>query len=222
MRPVRIWIGLVLLAAGTLGLLDAAGVIEAWAGVGRWWPVAVIGLGIAAMLAQRHVSLGPVVVTAIGLLLLAGQQGWGLEGYVGPALLIVVGAAVLGGRMRVRRAVPAGAAAGSTLALFGGSTVQDRSEHFRHADVSAVFGGATLDLREAHLDDGASVDAFAMFGGVDVLVPKGWRVALSGLPIFGGYEDKTTGNGALPADAPQLTVNATAMFGGVSVAHEHK
>jgi hypothetical protein len=50
----------------------------------------------------------------------------------------------------------------------------------RHADASAIFGGATLDLREAH------IDAFALFGGVDVLVLEGWRASVSGLPFMGG------------------------------------
>jgi len=86
--------------------------------------------------------------------------------------------------------------------------------------VSAVFGGATLDMREARLDPGATVDALALFGGVDVIVPTGWRVDLGGLPIFGGYDDKTTGDGDLPPDAPVLRVAATAIFGGVDVKNE--
>ena len=36
-------------------------------------------------------------------------------------------------------------------------------------------------------------------------------------PVFGGYEDKTAGNGDVPADAPLLKVGATAIFGGVDV-----
>jgi hypothetical protein len=52
---------------------------------------------------------------------------------------------------------------------------------------------------------------------VDVIVPEGWRVQLGGLPIFGGYEDKTHKFGALAVDAPVLKVGATAIFGGVTV-----
>lgn len=61
------------------------------------------------------------------------------------------------------------------------------------------------------------MDALALFGGVDVIVPPGWRVELGGLPVFGGYEDKTSGDGDVPADAPVLKVAATAIFGGVDV-----
>ena len=111
---------------------------------------------------------------------------------------------------------------GSPVAIFGGSTIKDRSAHLTHAEATALFGGATLDLREAHIDDEATVDATAIFGAVDVLVPKGWRVSLGGLPIFGGYDNKTGGNGSLPENAPRLNVRATAIFGGVDVAHESK
>jgi predicted membrane protein len=100
--------------------------------------------------------------------------------------------------------------------MFGATKIKDRSEHLKHADVSAIFGGATLDLREAHIDEEATVDALALFGGVDVLVPQGWRVALGGTPILGGCEDKTEAV-ELASDAPVLNVNATAIFGGVGV-----
>lgn len=211
---VRAWIGIVLVALGVFGLLDAAGVLDAGVTIGRWWPVAVVGLGVAAVVAQRRLSVGPVVVTVVGLVLLASRQGWLVSSLIGPLVLVAVGLAVMAGIVRARRAD------GPALAVLGGSTTVNRAEHLRHAEVSAVFGGATLDLRQAHIDGRASVDALALFGGVDVLVPKGWRVSLRGLPIFGGYDDKTVDQPDLPEDAPVLTVNATAVFGGVGVANE--
>lgn len=213
MQPVRMWMGLVLIGLGGVGLLGATGVLDAAAVTAQWWPLAVIGLGLAAAVAQRALATGPVVVTAIGVALLAGAQDWAVQEVVWPALLIVVGLLVLSGLAR-RRAPSDESAA---LAILGGSTVRSTSEHFDHAEVSAVFGGATLDLRGAHIDQHARVDALALFGGVDVVVPHGWRIVLRGLPIFGGYEDRTRPDGTLPADAPVLTVNATAVFGGVSV-----
>lgn len=85
--------------------------------------------------------------------------------------------------------------------------------------MTAVLGGATLDLSEAHVEPDARVEAFALFGGVDVVVPEGCRVQLAGLPVFGGYEDKTRGHGPLDRDAPVLHVDATAIFGGIEVKH---
>ena len=215
MKPIRVWIGAVFLTLGVLGILDATGTLESTKAIEEWWPLAVVGLGLIGMFVDRKVSLGPGIVTVIGLLLLADQQGWAQEDLFGPALLIVIGLVVLSGLRHRRKAEEAHGE--DSLAMFGATKIKDRSEHFTHADVSAVFGGATLDLREAHVDHEASVDALALFGGVDVLVPKGWRVSLGGTPILGGCEDKTEGDGELPADAPVLNVHATAIFGGVDV-----
>jgi hypothetical protein len=189
--------------------------LESTQAVNEWWPLAVVGLGLVGMYADRRISLGPSIVVLIGLVLLAGQQGWTDEDLFGPMLLTGIGLVVLSGLWRQRRTQEVHRE--DSLVMFGATKIKDRSEHFTHADVSAVFGGATLDLRQAHVDHEASVDALAVFGGVDVLVPKGWRVALGGTPILGGYEDKTDGDGELPADAPLLNVHATAIFGGVDV-----
>lgn len=214
MKPIRLWIGLVLLALGVFGILDAAGALDASRTIDRWWPVAIIGLGLIGMAVERRIGLGPGIVTVIGLLLLADQQEWTDEDLIGPILLIVIGLVVLSGLWR-RRAEGAGRE--NSVVMFGATKIRERSEHFTHADVSAIFGGATLDLREAHLEGEASVDALAMFGGVDVLVPEGWRIALDGTPIFGGCEDKTEGDGHPGPDAPLLRVHATAIMGGVDV-----
>ena len=109
---------------------------------------------------------------------------------------------------------------GSSVALFGETRTKDISQHLTRADATAVFGAVTLDLREAHIDDEATVDTVAVFGGVEVLVPKRWRLALSGKPIFGGFDDRTRGDKVLPADAPILKVHGLAVFGGVVVANE--
>lgn len=215
MKPIRIWIGVVFLTLGVLGILDATGALESTQLIDDWWPIAVIGLGAIGMVAERRISLGPSIVVMIGLLLLAGQQGWADEDPFGPAILVAIGLVVLSGLWSRGRERTADGE--NSLVMFGATKIKDRSEHFDHADVSAVFGGATLDLRQAHVDRDASVDALALFGGVDVVVPEGWRVAIEGTPIFGGFEDKTKGEPELPADAPVLNVHATAIFGGVDV-----
>jgi hypothetical protein len=216
MKPFRLWIGLVLVALGVFGILDATGTLEWSRTVEEWWPIAIIGLGLIAMVVERRVGLGPAIIVGIGVLLLADQQQWTDEDVFGPVVLILIGLVVLSGVWR-HRVTEADGHRDNTVVMFGGTKVKDRSEHFTHADVSAIFGGATLDLREAHIDREASVDALALFGGVDVLVPPGWRVAVAGTPILGGLEDKTEHDGEPPADAPVLKVNGTAIFGGVDV-----
>ena len=215
---VRLWLGGVLVAVGGLWLLDAADVLDASAVVDGWWPLAVIALAVVAAVTQRRVGPGPLVVLVIGVALLVDQLAEvDVDAFLWPLLAIGVGGWLLLTLGRRRPATPSETAHGSTFALFGGSETRNRSPHFAHADVAAVMGGATLDLREAHVEPGARVDALALFGGVDVIVPEGTRVNLHGLPIFGGFGDKTVTDGVLSADAPTVDVSATAIFGGVEV-----
>ncbi|HEX6263515.1 MAG TPA: LiaF domain-containing protein [Actinomycetota bacterium] len=220
MRPIRLWIGAALVVLGVLAVLDATGVLESTGVVERWWPIAVIGTGVLGMVLRRRLTLGMLVITAIGFALLADAQDWTTEDVLGPALLVIIGLAVLAPFWSRGRTTASDTEGESPFALFGAAKVKDHSEHLQHAEASALFGGATLDLREAHIEDEATVEATAIFGGVDVLVPRDVRVSLGGLPIFGGLEDKTTGDGELPEDAPHLNVRAMAIFGGVDVAHE--
>lgn len=216
MKPVRLWVGLVLVALGVFGILDAVDVLHAGPVIADWWPVAVVVLGVIAMATQRRVSLGPVVIVVLGLVLLAGTLDWTTGDLLVPTVLAGVGIAVLVG-LRKHHGTR------TPIAVFGGATTRERSQHLRHADVSAIFGAATLDLREAHIDADADIDAFALFGGVDVLVPEGWRVSVGGLPFMGDIEDKTDNSDrALSDNAPVLTVNGTALFGAVVVANHPK
>jgi hypothetical protein len=59
---------------------------------------------------------------------------------------------------------------------------------------------------------------FVAFGGVEVYVPPGWRVDISGFPLFGGFDNATVKE-SLPAEAPLLRIDATVLFGGLDVRH---
>ena len=218
MKPLRLWLGSLLLALGVVWLLDAAGVLSAGAVIAGWWPIAVVGLGVLALIGERRLAPGPIVLLAIGGVLLIDQLSLiGVSGIVWGGVVIAIGTWLLIDFARPRARSQRVSETQDVFALFGGSHASNRSEHFRHADVTAVLGAATLDLREAAAAPGARVDALALFGGVDVIVPSDWRVQVSGLPVFGGYQDKTGGDRGLAPDAPELTVVATALFGGVEV-----
>lgn len=79
-----------------------------------------------------------------------------------------------------------------------------------------VFGGSDFDFRGAELQPGAvyTIDCVAVFGGVDVIVPKDVNVDVRGFGIFGGF-DGTTHKG--DPNAPTIRVHGFALFGGVDV-----
>jgi hypothetical protein len=104
-------------------------------------------------------------------------------------------------------------------AYVGGAQRTCRAASLRRGSVSVVLGGVDLDLREATLDPaGADLDLSASWGGVNVTVPRGWRVQVEDRATLGGVEAHVTPPEELPDEAPLLRVVASARFGGVSIA----
>jgi sugar phosphate permease len=95
MKPSTIWIAIVLLALGVCGILDAAGVVASSQTIGQWWPLAVVGWALAAMLDERRVTLGGVICAAIGLTLLAEAQAWANGAFLWSSLAIAIGLVIL-------------------------------------------------------------------------------------------------------------------------------
>jgi hypothetical protein len=83
------------LALGVLGILALAGALNWDQTVGEWWPVAIIGWPLAEMLAARRASADGIVVTAIGITLLADAQNWAIQGLLWTLLFLLIGAAIL-------------------------------------------------------------------------------------------------------------------------------
>ncbi len=228
-RPVanigRILLGLVVVAVGVLFLLDSAGVLDASSAIDHWWPMAIVALGLL-QLAQRPRSLtGPLLlIVAGGVLLLfttdaVHGNAWS---YVWPIAVIVAGLLLLSHRRGVGT-LPAGVDRDDTIVatgIFGGPNVASASQQFHSASLTAIFGGVTLDLRRATpAPGGATITATAAFGGIDILVPRGWRITTSSTPLFAGVDDKTDTSTDLAADAPTLHVDALALFGGIAIKH---
>lgn len=220
----RLLLGLIVVALGVLFLLDAAGALNADKAIDQWWPIVIVAAGLLT-LAERPPSMTRgTILTGIGVVLLLfttdllEESAWD---YIWPALLVLLGLLIMV-RWHGRTIVGAnGEDVIRSTAFFGGPKLSSTSRSFHGAWLTAIFGGITLDLRDAGLaPEGASINATAACGGIDILVPKGWRVSVRSTPIFGGLDDKTDHSQTLPADAPTLHVDALTVLGGVDIKHE--
>lgn len=213
----RLFFGLLIVAVGTVLLLDNAGTLDAGEIFGTWWPAVVILAGILTFAANpRHWPVA-LIITAVGLaFLLSNLDIVNLGNFIIPAAIILVGLLVLFGRGLGAR-TEAGDRVNS-FNVFSGSEIASHSKQFQGGSISAVFGGAEVDLRDTVPSPGAELDVFAAFGGVEVTVPQGWNVVTRGLPLFGGIENATAKD-PVTADAPTLAVNATVLFGGLEIKH---
>ena len=100
----------------------------------------------------------------------------------------------------------------------GGVQRSCRASALRRGVVSVFCGGVDLDLREATLaPEGATLDLSATWGGVNVVVPRTWKVVVEDRSVLGGVDAKVTPPEDLPENAPRLDVSVSARLGGVTV-----
>jgi hypothetical protein len=102
------------------------------------------------------------------------------------------------------------------VAIFDGIDLESRAPAFRGGSMFAWFGGISVDLRAAKLSsDGSQLDLHALNGGIAIRVPEGWRVRSNMRAVLGGVDVRAPEPEA--ADAPTLTLDGFAVFGGVAV-----
>jgi hypothetical protein len=222
MNAGRALVGASLVAIGVVYVLDANGALEAGTTFAEWWPTVIIALGVLHAADRGRLTQPAVVLMIVGAAVLAlttgalGDDAWA---YAWPIALIAAGGwLVLGwGRRTVRSTPELDELDG--IAILSASRVATRSSAFRHASLTAVLGGVTLDLTDARpAPSGAVVDATSVLGSITVLVPRGWLVEVRGIPILGGWDD-TTDRAAIGRGAPRLEVRALVALGGIEVKH---
>ncbi len=98
------------------------------------------------------------------------------------------------------------------VAVFGGFDRRPLAAGWKRETLIGVLGGGTVDLTEAPPEGTGVLTAVAVLGGIEILVPHGTSVAMSGLGLFGGRTVKVTGSGG-----PSIRLRAYAIFGGVEV-----
>lgn len=76
-------------------------------------------------------------------------------------------------------------------AIMSGAKLQNSTQDFRGGELTAVMGGVELDLRNASIQNEATLNVFVMWGGIELKIPNDWTVVSQGVPILGGFEDKT-------------------------------
>jgi hypothetical protein len=213
----RLYFGSLIVAVGTILLLDNANVLDAGDVIGTWWPLALIIAGLLSFAANPGHWPVALIIAAVGsALLLSRLDVVDIGNIIIPAAIILVGILVIFGRGLGSR-TEAGDRVNS-FNVFSGSEIASHSKQFRGGSIAAVLGGADVDLRDAMPAADAQLDVFAAFGGVEIRVPNGWQVVTKGLPLFGGIENVTAKEQLAP-DAPILAVNATALFGGIEIKH---
>lgn len=87
----------------------------------------------------------------------------------------------------------------------------------RHHNAVAIMGGVTLDLTQARFAEAeVTINVFAFWGGVDIIVPEEVTVIVSGMGFMGAFENRTTSTPSVPG-GPVVRITGLALMAGVDV-----
>jgi hypothetical protein len=134
-------------------------------------------------------------------------------------LLLVFSAGIAAAAALVKRLVPSQGDEESNevalVAIFDGIEMKSRASAFRGGSMLSWFGGIAVDFREATLAPEAHLRVHALWGGIAIRVPPGWRVVAKTNALVGGV----TVDVPEPEDpdAPTLTIDGFAALGGIAI-----
>lgn len=98
---------------------------------------------------------------------------------------------------------------------FAGSIKYVNSDNFESANIEAKFAGMKVYFDNAIIQNGhATVNLNVSFAGVELYIPRNWRVENCMSASFGGVEER---NKNTNADGPVLTLRGHVSLGGVTI-----
>lgn len=229
--------GLLIIAIGSIFMLDQMGIVSANYIFRFLWPAILIFFGVEGVL----FCSGPgrfwgSFLTLAGVVMLLSNLGhlhvrwsmfwplaiilWGLW-----ILSRSVGSSSSWGSKWVRPlsiGIEPGFTSDSAVlhsdVIFSAAHRRITSKNFKGGKLAAVFGELKIDLTEAEIEgDEAVIHLDAVFGAVEIRVPNTWLVACRGAAVFGEYVDKTLREQPLGPGAKRLIVKGGAVFGSVVI-----
>lgn len=213
--------GAALLAAGVIFWLDRMGRFDARDAL-QWWPLVLIGWGVASLPERRYV--GAAVMVVLGVLFLPAIPGLPHLHLVHllalwPLLIAVAGVTLVVQALRPTAKDAPREKAFHAVAVMAGNNRRIAADRFAGGEAVAVMGGCDIDLTAStplsSAEGEAVIDVLAFWGGIDITVPRGWEIENRVLPVLGAVSDMTSGGGA--PNAPRLVLRGSVIMGAVEV-----
>lgn len=222
----KFYLGIIFILLGIGSLFNQLGLWNLGHIISMWWPLILIGAGVSQLSTKPVSKTSGVTLIVIGALFQMRELNVitvSLIRFFWPAIIIAIGVSMIVPKTLKKENYEFNKSkidedVVDNLSLFSGVKTRNISKNFRGGSLVAIFGGIDLDLRDAFiLNEGARLDVTAAFGGVNIIVPPEWKVEVNGIPVFGGWSNKTNGKNYVNPDAPVLTVHCFAAFGGVDI-----
>lgn len=217
-----IW-GLALIAVSAVLILNALEITSIDIFFDGWWTLFIIIPSLVGLF-NSHEKTGNIIGLLIGLFLLLVCQNildfdimWKL---IAPVIIAVIGIKMIfkgfGKENDFVKSLDENKDRMKTaFAAFSGQDIIIDKEVFRGAELTAVFGGVKLDLRNAVFEGDSVINACCIFGGTDIFLPDNVNIKVNSNSIFGGIDNKKHQNSK--DNLHTVYLNGTCIFGGATV-----
>lgn len=224
--------GLFLLAAGLILILGNFNFIdkELFKYIFSWQSLLIIlGILLLAGGIKQHWFGSLILITIGGVFLFEEiyKLKTGLANMIWPAILIIIGIAILIKMFSSKNKLKHIAKTDKNLSgevnnedfidcskVFSVANILVKSQNFKGGSASFVFGGGEIDLRQAQLAEGLNILKLeCVFGGLKILVPNTWDVSIETSSVFGGFNDEREINIDNIDKTKKLLIKAEAVFG---------
>jgi predicted membrane protein len=219
----KLVVGVAIIVAGLVLTLDNLELVEAHT-IFKLWPLVLVAMGIAKL--RQEGSGGGMggwflILGGAFLLLFSFARGHVAEA-LAPMLVVGVGILIVIKALKQHRGVPPELSRSEDFlqgtAILGGFKRRVATQAFKGGELTAIFGGYEVDLRQAALENGqARIDVFVLFGGGEIRVPEGWEVSNQATAIAGALNDATHHGPATAEARPRLVITGLILFGGTEV-----
>lgn len=217
----RFWMGIIFVIVGGAWLLDNLNIIPDIPDYLISWRSFLIVLGVFFILAKRKLEPG-IILIAIGSIFILEELNileWrSIWQFVWPAIIIFIGVSLIFRRRSDSHSNDTEYDQHyiDEYSFFGGREVMVTSQEFKGGKITAMFGGSSIDLRNADLALGThKIDVFAMFGGASLVVSPDWTIQVKVFSLLGGFSDnRASVLKVVPNPDKVLIITGFVMFGG--------
>lgn len=216
-----IW-GIVFILLGLIFGLNVMGITNINIFFNGWWTLIIIVPSLIGIIKDSR-KIWNYVWLVIGIIFLLSAQGIldirKIRKLIFPTILVIIGLIIIFKdtvKTKVNEKVKElnKKDVEEYYATFSGQKISYAEKEFNGASVNAIFGGLDLDLRDAKIEKDEIINATAVFGGIDIIVPKNVNVQIKSNSLFGGVDNKVINS---KEQLPTLYIKAFCLFGAADI-----
>lgn len=216
----KVIFGFIVFFLGLGLLLDRVGVNTFSYFISTFWPIILILIGISNLFSKAKSKITGIIFLILGcsfLLVTTNTINGNILGFIWPIILIIIGLwLMLPFNKKSFRENIYDKNQLTINTFFTYQMLKIESKELIGGQISSVFSGLELDLRNAQMvPDGATIELNNVFSGVEIIVPKNWRVNIIGKAIFGAFQNNAEAKEG--ENNPQLTIKGVVIFSGVEI-----